>query len=151
MPLLGPTVKHSLKAVVAHNIILVLVSVRVVMKNKCFVSHWYSIMYCCFSPGSRFGRPRAISIIPYMNLEFQLSGQHVCVCVCVCMQTHVSMHVGECVITHMHDDSCIDIVHYGKHTNIRTIDNTKIRMISGFHIVEVEDSGHLRFYTVWQS
>jgi len=73
------------------------------------------------------------------------------VCVCVCMQTHVSMHVGACVITQMREDSCIDIVHYGKHTNICTIDNTKICTISGFYIVEVEESGHLGCYTVWQS
>jgi len=77
--------------------------------------------------------------------------QSACVCVCVyaCVQTHVSMHAGACVITHMHKDSCID-VHYGKHTNIRTIYNTKICKISGFHIVEVENSGHLGCYTVWQ-
>ena len=76
----------------------------------------------------------------------------VCVCVCVCMHadTHVSMHAGACVIMHMHEDSCID-VHYGKHTNICTIYNTKICKISGFHVVEVEDSGHLGCYTVWQS
>jgi len=64
--------------------------------------------------------------------------------------THVSMHAGACVIMHMHEDSCID-VHYGKHTNICTIYNTKICKISGFHVVEVEDSGHLGCYTVWQS
>jgi len=102
VPHLGPTIKHSLKAVVVHNIILVLVSVRVVMKNKCIVSYCYSIMlYCCFSPGSNVGRPRAkwkarsISIIPYTNLEFQLSNQHVCVCVCVCVCLHACRHTCE--------------------------------------------------------
>jgi hypothetical protein len=64
--------------------------------------------------------------------------------------TDVSMHAGACVITHMHEDSCIDLVHYGKHTDVR-IDNTKICKISVFHIVEVGDSSHLRCYTVWQS
>jgi hypothetical protein len=64
---------------------------------------------------------------------------------------HVSMHAGACVIMNMHEDSYIDIVQYGKHTNIHTIDNRKISKISGFHIVEVEDSGHLGCYTVWQS
>jgi hypothetical protein len=157
MPLLRPTVKHSLKAMVVHNTILVLGSVRVVMKNKCFVSNWYSIMYCCFSLDQDDGRPRAkwkaraISIITYMNLNFQLSSQHMCAHVYACMQTRVSMHAGARVITHMHEDSCIDIVHYGRHTNIHIIDNTKICTISGFHIVEVEDSGHLGYYTVWQS
>jgi len=61
------------------------------------------------------------------------------------------MHAGACVITQMHEDSCIDIVHYGKHTNICTISNTKICKISGFHIVEVKYSGHLGCYIVWQS
>jgi hypothetical protein len=61
------------------------------------------------------------------------------------------MHVGACVIMHMHEASCIDIVHYGKHTNICTIDSTKICTISGFHVVEVEESGYLGCYTVWQS
>jgi hypothetical protein len=77
----------------------------------------------------------------------------VCACVCMCMHadTHVSMYTSACVITYMHEDSCIGIVHYGKHTNIRTIDNTKMCKISGFHIVEVEDSDHLGCYTVWPS
>ena len=95
------------------------------------------------------GRAMAISIIPYMNLEFQLSSQHMCVCVCVCV--YACMHAGACVITHMHEDSCIDIVHYGKHTNILTTDSTKICNISGFHTVEYEDSGHLGCYIVFQS
>jgi hypothetical protein len=159
MPLLGPTVRHSLKAVVVHNIILVLVSVIVVMKNKCFVSHWYSIMlYYCFSPGSRFWKAQG----HFRNTVYGFgipAIQSACVCVCVfvcacvhaCMQTHVTMHVGSCVIMHVCEDSCIDIVHNGKHTNIRTTNNSKICTISGFHIVEVEDSGHLGCYTVWQS
>jgi hypothetical protein len=124
MPLLGPTVKHSLKAVVVHNIILVLVSFRVVMQNKCFVSHWYSIMlYCCFSPGSRCWKAQG----HFSNTIYEfgipaIQSECVIMCVCVCMQTHEHA----CVIMHMHEDSCIDIVHYGKHTNICIIDNKNL-------------------------
>jgi len=101
MPLLGPTVKHSLKAVVVHNIILVLVSVKMVTKNKFFVSHCYSIMlYCCFNPGSRCWKASTISIIQYMNLEFQLSNQHVCVCIRVCR--HAWQHTCMCMCDNAH-------------------------------------------------
>ena len=114
MPVLGPTVKHSLKAVVIHNIILVLVSIRVVVKNKCFVSHCYSIMlFCSFSPESACWKAQG----RFHNTiyEFGIPAiQSACVCACV----RACMHAGACVITQMHEDSCIDIVHYGKHTNV---------------------------------
>ena len=153
IPLLGPTVKHSLKAVVVHNIILVLVSIRVIMKNKCFVSHWYSItLYCCFSPGSRFWKAQG----HFRNTVYEFgipAIQSVCVRVCVCARVHAD--------THEHACRCIcDNAHAWRlmywhcslwKTYYRTINNTKICTISGSHIVEVEDSGHLGCYTVWQS
>ena len=154
MPLLRPTVKHSLKAVV------VLVSVWVVMKNKYFVSHCYSIMlYYCFNPGSRCwkaqGQMEGQGHFHNTIYEFGIPAiQSACMCVCVsvfmhtCRHTHVSMHAGACVLTQMRENSCIDVVLYGKHTTILTIDRTKICNISGFHTVEFEDSGHLECYTV---